>query len=101
MSKIGSAKPVLATLVQSALLRTNLLKKRPNPTVFYLPGLTNSSPIVTERMNQLYGDISKKLEDNYDVIVKEYVLFSCICPSFRKCLLLRVCKLVTWSFTLS
>lgn len=56
-----------AKIIQSAVCRTNTFH-RPNPTLFYFPGL-NTGPVWHK--NQ-FADISAALQKNYDCIVKEY-----------------------------
>jgi len=67
---MSSSKNILnASIFKSAICRTNC-NPRPNPTLFYFPGLNNCKPILS---NSNFPIISKLLEDNYNVILKEYL----------------------------
>eukprot|EP00743_Colponemidia_sp_Colp-15_P010840 GILK01011995.1.p1 GENE.GILK01011995.1~~GILK01011995.1.p1 ORF type:complete len:236 (+),score=36.29 GILK01011995.1:37-744(+) len=58
-----------AKLLKSAILRTNV-KHRPSPTLFYFPGITSKS---WHDSSEPHFKWTKQLEDNVDVIKKEYL----------------------------
>ena len=62
----------MATLVKSAMVRTNLSKKRPAPSVFYMPGLSSPSPDWTAAMTAQHPQIRDLLMSNYSTILQEY-----------------------------
>lgn len=78
-----------AIILKSAALRTRTSVPRPNPSLFYFSGLSNSFPVLYPLQSSVsnnknsddvapYADLlagyAQLLEDNYDVILKEYLL---------------------------
>lgn len=59
-----------ATIFKSAICRTNLFP-RPNPTLFFFPGLNNCNPILDNNSDAL-REASKVLRANHAVILQEY-----------------------------
>lgn len=66
-----------ATIISSCLCKTNLQHRfRPNPSLFYFPGLT-SKPLWIFDTNKSLDDynfqaIESKLSSNHSIIIKEY-----------------------------
>lgn len=57
-----------ASIFKSAICRTNC-RPRPNPTLFYYPGLNNCEPIIPKSN---FPVMTKLLQDNYAIIRQEY-----------------------------
>ena len=62
----------MCTMVKSAMIRTNLLKKRPAPSVMYMPGLSSPSANWTNYMQEKHGEVGEALQANYKTILNEY-----------------------------
>jgi hypothetical protein len=56
-----------ATILKSAICRTRVYP-RPNPTLFYFPGINNCSPIIDPTKFKF----TETLQKNHDVILREY-----------------------------
>ena len=68
-----SEKKLLATVVQSALIRSRVASRsRPYPTVMNYPGLSSPAPLWTHYMEKRHGGITKALQDNFGAILEEY-----------------------------
>jgi len=65
-------KELMATLVKSAMIRTNLSKKRPAPSVFFMPGLGSPGPNWSAIMKGQHAQIGDALTANYSIILEEY-----------------------------
>ena len=68
-----SEKKLLATVVQSALIRSRVASRsRPYPTIMNYPGLSSPAPLWTEYMEKHHGEIVKTLQDNFGAILEEF-----------------------------
>lgn len=61
----------LATIVKSGLLKTKVYH-RPQPSLFYYPGLASSSIWPYDKLPQNIRDSIHELENNYETILKDY-----------------------------
>ena len=57
-----------ANILKSAICRTNLIP-RPNPTLFYFPGINNCQP---KWDNSKFENLTNSLQNNFDIILQEY-----------------------------
>ena len=68
-----SEKKLLATVVQSAMIRSRVAtRSRPYPTIMNYPGLSSPAPLWTQYMREYHGEIINALQDNFGSILEEY-----------------------------
>jgi aspartyl/asparaginyl beta-hydroxylase (cupin superfamily) len=68
---MNSNKGTLATLIKSAVLKTRV-RPRPSPSIFFFPGLTQRSPVLSSDSSPALQRIAKQLRDAFPVVLQEY-----------------------------
>ena len=69
--RMNANKGTLATLIKSAQLRTRV-RHRPNPSIFFFPGLTQRSPIWKADASPALQRIADQLRNAHPTMVQEY-----------------------------